>query len=64
MPGAPRRIRLSETRHRVLPKDGKRVWPAHWPEELVARVIKVRWRTVVILDEGYLLRRIGLRGAL
>jgi hypothetical protein len=63
-PGAPRRIRMNSARFRVLEGDKRPALPAHWPGEMITRVIRVRYRTIVILDEVFLLRQIGLRGPL
>jgi hypothetical protein len=60
-PGAPWRVRLSRTRHKAVALEGRMPYPDAWPRELVARAIRLRWRTVVILDESYLLQQIGLR---
>ena len=63
-PGTPRRIKLNDTRHKVLPFEAGRnpLAPASWPVETVSRAIRVRYRNILILEEEFLLRQIGLRG--
>ena len=61
LPGAPWRLNLSRTRHKPVALDGRLPYPDTWPRELVTRVIRARFRTVVILDEAFLLQQIGLR---
>lgn len=60
-PGAPRRLHLDRVRHRVVQLDGRRPYPEQWPRELVRQVIRTRFRTIVILNESFLLQQIGLR---
>jgi hypothetical protein len=60
-PSAPRNMWLSDSNHKVLPKDDELSLPAGWPRELVAKVIRSRFRKVVIIDESFLLQKIGLR---
>lgn len=52
---------LSQSNYKVLPKDGAGICPEEWPREMVARVIRSRFRTVLVLDEAFLLEKIGLR---
>jgi hypothetical protein len=52
---------LSQANYKVLSKDDPKVCPAEWPKEMIARVIRARFRTVVVLDEAFLLEKIGLR---
>ena len=61
-PGAPRRIKLNQARYKVLDVNTKPPYPRHWPTGLVTRVIRLRLRNIIILDESFLLRQIGLRG--
>ena len=61
MPGAPRRLQLSRTRHKPVALETGLPYPGEWPREVVTRVIRARFRTIVILDEAYLLQQIGLR---
>ncbi len=63
-PGAPKRIKLNETRHTILVGSRGSPYPQEWPEGLVQQVIRLRFRTIVILDEVFLLRQIGLRAGL
>ncbi len=63
-PSAPRNMWLNESNHKVLPKDDESSLPPGWPPELVAKVIRSRFRRVVIIDESFLLRKIGLRAPL
>ncbi|MBI3993982.1 MAG: hypothetical protein HY342_11965 [Candidatus Lambdaproteobacteria bacterium] len=60
-PGSPRRIRLNLVRFRILKEEKEFAYPEEWPRELIARVIKVRFRQVVIINENFLLSQIGLR---
>lgn len=60
-PGAPSRMRLNETRHTVVPPERMPSLPALWPREMIARVIRTRFRNTVILNEAFLLEQIGLR---
>jgi len=61
LPGAPWRLQLARTRHKPVALEGALPYPGEWPRELVSRVIRARFRTIVILDEAYLLQQIGLR---
>jgi hypothetical protein len=63
-PGIPRRIKLNKTRHKVLPLGAGRnpLAPASWPDGTVTRAIRVRFSNILILEEEFLLRQIGLRG--
>lgn len=63
-PGASWRLRLNQTRHKTLALDGRPLFPDQWPRELVSRVIRARFRTIVILNESFLLQQIGLRSPL
>ncbi len=63
-PTSPRTVWLTESNHKVLPKDGQKAYPATWPKELVAKIIRFRFRKLVIIDESYLLQLIGLRAPL
>ena len=60
-PAGPRRLRLSEARYKVVGGDPASLAPAGWPEAPITRVIQVRWRKVLLLDEKFLLGLIGLR---
>lgn len=63
-PGNPQRIRLNESRYKVLHPEASRrpLFPPEWPEGLVAKVIRMRLRKILILEEIFLLKQIGLRG--
>ena len=62
-PGAPKRLKLSEIRYRVLPdKEQRAALPLLWPVDAVDRVIRHRFRNIIILEDGYFLEQIGLRG--
>lgn len=61
LPGAPWRLRLNQTRHKPVPVDGRPPYPADWPREMVTRVIRTRFRNIIILNESFLLEQIGLR---
>jgi hypothetical protein len=63
-PGTPRRIRLNQTRFKLVPLQPKPPYPARWPQGMVTRVIRLRFRNVIILEESFLLQQIGLRGTL
>jgi hypothetical protein len=63
-PGAPWRVALNRTRHKAVALDGRLPYPGEWPREMVTRVIRARFRTIVILDESFLLQQIGLRAPL
>jgi hypothetical protein len=60
MPGSPKRMRLSETRHKVVAPDsaGAPLYPEGWSKAAVLRVIRVRFRTIVVLDAEYLLAQV------
>ena len=60
-PSAPRTMWLTDSNHKVLPNGGEKQFPAEWPKEMIKRVIRSRFRKVVIIDESYLLQKIGLR---
>ena len=63
MPGAPRRLKLSEIRYRVLPdKEQRAALPLLWPVDAVDRVIRHHFRNIIILEDRYFLEQIGLRG--
>jgi hypothetical protein len=61
LPGAPWRLRLNETRHKQAPPGARTRLPPAWPPELVTRVIRARFREIVVLNEQFLLEQIGLR---
>jgi hypothetical protein len=63
-PGLPWRLHLNRTRHKPVALEGRLPYPDDWPRELVMRAIRVRFRTIVILDEAFLLQQIGLRAPL
>ena len=63
-PGAPWRLHLNRARHKPVALEGRLPYPGEWPRELVTRAIRLRFRTIVILDESYLLQQIGLRAPL
>lgn len=58
----PRGMWLSEEKFKVLPKESSRAYPPDWPQDLISKIIRARFRTVVILNEAALLEKIGLRG--
>ncbi len=60
LPGSPKRLHLGETRHRVLAPSpgGKPLVPESWPKEAVKQVIRVRLRTIVVLDAAFLLAQV------
>ncbi len=64
LPGAPQRLKLTDIKYSVVQPRRRRPYPEQWPAELVTRVIRYRWHNIVILNEAYLLRQIGLRGAM
>ena len=64
LPGVPKRLKLNEIKYSIVPRDKRLPYPNVWPAELITRVIRFRWRNIVILNETYLLKQIGLRGSL
>jgi len=60
-PGSPFQINLNEARHKELNKEEKTYFPSSWPPEMVSRVIRYKWKNIIILDEAFLLKQIGLR---
>ena len=60
-PSAPRRMKLNQANFKVLPPIAGKHYPQAWPAEMVSKVIRSRFRTIVLLDEAYLLKKIGLR---
>jgi len=52
---------LNQSNYKVLPKDTPNLCPEEWPREMVARIIRARFRTVLVLNEAFLLEKIGLR---
>jgi hypothetical protein len=60
LPGSPKRMRLSETRYKVLAPEpaGAPLFPAAWPKEAVLRVIRARFRTIVVLNAEFLLAQV------
>jgi hypothetical protein len=60
LPGGPKRMRLSETRYKVLTAEagGAPLFPAAWPKEAVLRVIRVRFRTIIVLNAEFLLAQV------
>ena len=60
-PTSPRSLWLTDGKYKVIPKDEERAYPSAWPHEMVAKIVRSRFRKVVIIDESYLLRMIGLR---
>ena len=62
-PGSPRRLKLSESRFKVVAKDSDPgAVLAAWPAAAIDKVIRHRFRNIVILEEAFLLQQIGLRG--
>ncbi|MEE8396228.1 MAG: hypothetical protein V3S29_09250 [bacterium] len=60
-PSTPRRISLGGGNYKILPKDSKKAFPAGWPRALISQIVRARFRTVVIINEAFLLEKIGLR---
>jgi hypothetical protein len=60
LPGSPKRMRLNETRHKVLTPETSRgpLFPPEWPKEAVLRVVRVRFSTIVVLNADYLLSQV------
>jgi len=61
-PGTPFQINLNEVRYKELKPGEKPYYPPNWPQEMVSRVIRYKWNNIIILDEAFLLKQIGLRG--
>lgn len=60
-PNSPRTMWLTEGNHKILPKNDVGMFPPEWPREMIKSVIRLRLRKIVIIDESFLLRQIGLR---
>lgn len=60
-PSAPRTMWLTDANHKKLPRDDESLLPGGWPQEMIKSVIRLRFRKILIIDEAYLLRQIGLR---
>ncbi len=60
-PGAPRKLKLNRVRFQLVKDEQKYQYPPGWSRDLIARVIRLRFRNIVIIDENYFLSRIGLR---
>lgn len=60
LPGSPKRMRLSETRFKVLAAGpgGRPLFPEAWPKQAVKQVVRVRFRTIVVLDAEFLLSQV------
>lgn len=61
LPPALGRLNMNEARYKVMDNPRKTPFPATWSKEMVAKVIRHKWKNIIILDEAYLLGRIGLR---
>lgn len=57
----PKGMWLTEAKYKVLSKEQPKLFPPEWPKEIISRIIRARFRTVIILDESVLLKEIGLR---
>lgn len=60
-PSPPRGIWLTDANHKVLPRDDVSFLPSEWPRGMIKKVIRLRFRKIIIIDESFLLRQIGLR---
>jgi hypothetical protein len=60
MPGSPKRLRLGGMRYKVLSPETARtpLYPEGWPKQAVQRVVRVRFRTIVVLNAEYLLAQV------
>ena len=47
---------------RIVKEEKEFEFPEEWPRDLIARVIRVRFRNVVIINENYLLSQMGEDG--
>ncbi|HKI98494.1 MAG TPA: hypothetical protein VKB51_08495 [bacterium] len=63
-PGSPWRLHLNRTRYKLISQERSMLYPVEWPREMVTRVIRTRFRNLVILNEAFLLQQIGLRAPL
>ena len=59
--GNPWRINLNEVRYKELELNPGKFFPSDWPAGLVSRVIRHKWRNILVLNESFLLKQIGLR---
>jgi len=59
-PKGPRRVKLNQVRFRNV-EEGKYEYPAAWPREMISRVIRYRFKNVVLINEAFLLAQIGMR---
>ena len=60
-PSPPRGMWLTDANHKILPREDDSFVPAEWPKGLIKMVIRLRFRKIIIIDESFLLRQIGLR---
>ncbi len=60
-PSPPHTMWLTDANHKILPREDVSFLPAEWPREMVKKVIRLRFRKIIIIDESFLLRKIGLR---
>jgi len=60
LPGSPKRLRLPDTRYKLLTPESSRgpLFPEGWPREAVLQVIRVRFSTIVVLNADYLLAQV------
>lgn len=58
---SPRRMWLTDSNHKILPREDVSFLPPEWPREMIKKVIRLHFRKIVIIDESFLLRQIGLR---
>jgi len=54
-PPTPKRMRVNYEAHRVVPLEKLKGFPSHWPKQLVSKVLRVRIRDLVLLDQAFLL---------
>ncbi len=57
-PPAPRRIKLNRVRFRIVKEQKEFAYPPEWPRDLIARVIRVWFRDIIIINENFLLSQI------
>lgn len=60
-PSPPRGMWLTDSNHKILPREDLSFLPPGWPREMIKKVIRLRFHKIIIIDESFLLRQIGLR---
>ena len=60
-PISSRRKILNPAAYKIIPKTKKKIIPVSWPLEMVSKVIRSNFRQVVIINESFLLEKIGLK---